>query len=382
MSGPGEQEVIVVIDDDAAMRLSCRKILAKLGHRVETFEDGTQGLEGVSRLRPGLVVVDLKMPGLSGLEVVARVRELDPLVVVVVITGYATIDTAVEAMKAGAYDFLPKPFSPEELRLIVNRSLERRRLSLEARRAEMDRELLRRRFVTFVSHQLQTPLAAVHQYLSVLQQFEETGAVEGKRREWIERCLRRAEEMQTLIRDWLTLARLESDRLVRERAPVDLGRIIPNILATYEPLAAEERVTLEARLPETGCTVAGDPNCLNVLFDNLITNAIKYNRPEGRISVTAGCQGEEVEVAVADTGVGIPPQCRERLFDEFFRVRGEGAKKTPGTGLGLAICKRIVTELGGSITVESEAGAGSTFRVRLPAWGAATAQENRTESTP
>ncbi len=369
MSEANQQEAIVVIDDDAAMRLSCRKILSRAGYLVETFEDGLQGLEGVARLKPGL-------------EVIARVHELDPLLVVVVITGYATIDTAVEAMRVGAYDFLPKPFSPEELRLIVNRGLERRRLSLEARRCEMDRELLKRRFVTFVSHQLQTPLAAVHQYLSVLQQFEDLGAVEVKRREWIERCLKRTEEMQTLIRDWLTLARLDSDKLARELVGVDLRQLIPNIVATYEPLAAQERVHLETRLPDEASRVRGDPHCLNVLFDNLISNAIKYNRPDGLVTITAHPVGEEVEVAIADTGVGIPPQFRQFLFDEFFRVRGDGAKKTPGTGLGLAICRRIVTELGGCLEVDSEPGAGSTFRVRLPAWREPAPPAGPNETTP
>ncbi len=380
MSAPGEQDLIVVIDDDAAMRLSCRKILARAGFAVETFEDGAQGLEGIARLKPGLAVVDLKMPGLSGTEVIARVHQLDPLIVVVVITGYATIDTAVEAMKAGAYDFLPKPFSPEELRLIVSRALERRHLMLESRRAEVERELLKRRFVTFVSHQLQTPLAAVHQYLSVLNHLEDSEGVAVPRREWIGRCLKRTEEMQSIIRDWLTLARLDGDTLTRQRIKVDLRQIIPNILATYEPWAAEERVSLEARLPEDACLVRGDPNCLSVLFDNLIVNAIKYNQPEGRVTVSAVSRGAETEIAVADTGVGIPPQCQESLFDEFFRVRGEGAKRTTGTGLGLSICKKIITELGGSIAVESEPGAGSTFRVRLPAWREPAAEEGRNES--
>ena len=133
MTEPVEQETIVVIDDDYAMRLSCRKILSKMGFRVETFEDGAQGPEGVASLKPGLVAVDLKMPGISGMEVITRVHEVDPEIIIVVITGYATIDTAVAAMKCGAYDFLPKPFSPDELRLIVNRGLERRRLALESR---------------------------------------------------------------------------------------------------------------------------------------------------------------------------------------------------------------------------------------------------------
>src|ERR1035437_2310715 len=102
MSEPAGPETIVVIDDDYAMRLSCAKIMSKMGLRAETFADGVHGLQGVAELKPGLVVVDLKMPGISGIEVISRVHEIDPQIILVVITGYATIDTAVEAMKSGA----------------------------------------------------------------------------------------------------------------------------------------------------------------------------------------------------------------------------------------------------------------------------------------
>jgi len=368
MLAPGEAETIVVIDDDYAMRLSCAKILAKVGLRVETFEDGVRGLDGVVKLKPGLVIVDLKMPGISGMEVISRVHEMDTQIVIVVITGYATIDTAVEAMKAGAYDFLPKPFSPEELRLIVNRGLDRRRLALESQRSEVERALLKRRFITFVSHQLQTPLVAVHQYLDVLRQLDNTAEAAAKRKEWIERCLKRTEELQNIIKDWLTLAKVEGATLSGQRVKVDLKQIIPEILKTYEETAASEQVSLEASLPEGPLWVWGDRNCLSVVFDNLITNAIKYNRPGGKVRVS-GCRSEgEIVIKVADTGVGIPEKYRPFLFDEFFRIKDEGAKRTAGTGLGLHISKKIVGEMGGTIDVESEVNVGSTFRVRLPAW--------------
>lgn len=362
---PERHPVIVVIDDDAAMRLSCQKILAKAGFQVETFEDGSQGLEGVARLRPDLLIVDLKMPGTSGLEVIERVGPLDPLLVIVVITGYATIDTAVEAMKAGAYDFLPKPFSPDELRLIVNRGLERRRLILEARRREIERELLKRRFVTFVSHQLQSPLAAVHQYLNVLKHLEDEPSAGAKRAEWYERCLKRVEEMLALIRNWLTLSAIEGQCLARSRAAVEPGPIVEAVLESCRPMAEAEGVSIEALLPASGCRVLADPDCLRVLVENLVTNAIKYNRPGGKVLLWAEPGGAEVLLAVSDTGIGIPEQYRRFVFDEFFRV-GE-AGKAPGSGLGLAIVKRIVSELGGRVQVDSEVGAGSTFRVWLPA---------------
>jgi len=359
---------VVVIDDDYAMRLSCRKILEKTGFHVETFEDGIQGLEAIARLKPPLVVVDLKMPGMSGMEVIPRVRDIDPLIVVVVITGYATIDTAVEAMQNGAYDFLPKPFSPDELRLIVKRAMERHRLALESRQAEIERELMRRRFVTFVSHQLQTPLVAIHQYLDVLKQLDDSPEVQVRRQEWFDRCLKRTEELQSMIRDWLTVAKIEGNTLCGQRTSVDLREVISEILKSYEEMAATEQVAIEARLPEQPLWVWGDRNCLSVLLDNLITNAIKYNKPGGKVDVCGSLADGEVIVSVSDTGVGIPDQYRPFLFSEFFRGKSENGKRTTGTGLGLHIAKKIVSEMGGSIGVESEVNVGSTFRVRLPAW--------------
>jgi two-component system sensor histidine kinase/response regulator len=374
-----ERERIVVIDDEYAMRLSCRQILSKSGFEVETFEDGAKGLEGVAKLRPSLAIVDLKMPGMSGLEVIPRIHEIDPEIIIVVITGYATISTAVDAMKAGAYDFLPKPFRPDELRIIVNRGLERRRLKLESRRYEMERELLKRRFVSFVSHELKRPLAAVHQYLDVLRQLGDTEEARAKRRDWLDRCLQRTQDMKSLIDDWLTLAVLESGSLFREHVKVDLKDIILHTLETYETLAAESGVTLHAELPQDAYLVRGDTNCLGVLFDNLIANAIKYNRPEGRVTVSALVEDPEIVVSVQDTGVGIPEKYHEFLFDEFFRIK-DGEKQVSGTGLGLPISKKIVSEMGGTIELESEVDVGSTFRVRLPAYTEETSAAEKTDS--
>jgi len=366
---PGaEPEVIVVIDDDYAMRLSCIEILSRSGYRVEAFEDGARGLDAVAADKPALILVDLKMPGLSGLEVIARLHEINPIMTVVVITGYATIGTAVEAMNAGAHDVLPKPFSPDELRLVVQRGLERRRLQIEAHRADLEREVQRRRFVTFVTHQLKTPLVAVHQFLDLLQRLGEEPDAPAKRAEWLQRCLVRTEELQRLIEDWLTLAKLEGGALGRHRTRVDLKPLTSNLLAGYQALAASRQVSLNAELPDTPCPVHGDPICLTVLLDNLVANAIQYNRPGGRVCVRATCPPGEVVVTVQDTGAGIPREALPFLFEEFYRVRQPGRVSPEGTGLGLHICRRIVSEMGGTIEVESTEGAGSTFRVRLPAY--------------
>jgi signal transduction histidine kinase len=364
------EERVVVIDDDAAIRLSCQQILARMGLAVEAFADGAQGLAGVARAKPGLVVVDLKMPGLSGLEVLRRLHAIDPTIVVVVITGYATIDTAIEAMKAGAYDFLPKPFAPDQLRVIVDRALERRRLERESRRREVESEMLKRRFVSFVSHQLKTPLAAVHQYLDLLARMEGDAGVEAKRRDWIRRCLERSDEMRRLIDEWLTLARIEGGSLGGRREPVDLAPLLARVVDGQAERAARDGLTLTLALePGPGgrpasWLVEGDPSCFAVLFENLIDNALKYNRSGGSVAVVGSPAAGEAVVEVRDTGEGIAAEALPFLFEEFFRARSAG--KTRGSGLGLAICRRIAAESGGGIEVESRPGEGSTFRVRLP----------------
>ena len=368
-------ETVVVIDDDRAIRLSCEKILARSGYEVVCFENGALGLEAVADRKPALVLVDLKMPGISGLDVIARVREIDPTAVVIVITGYASVESAVDAMKAGAYDFLPKPFSPDELRLVADRGLERRRLVLEARRGELERELLKRRFVTFVSHQLKSPLVAVHQYLEVLRRLGETEDVQAKREMWLDRCLERTRELTSIIEDWLTFASLEQSSLSRTRETVDVRIPIRKLVEGYEELATEQSVSLTTNLPANPCPVNGDPTCLTILFDNLIINAIRYNRPGGSVTVGAECRPGEVVVSVTDTGIGIPESYLSMLFDEFFRVGGR-SEGPSGTGLGLPISRRIATEHGGVIDVHSVEGAGSTFTVRLPRHEIDTAPED------
>ena len=348
------------------MRLSCKQILAKMGFEVEVFDNGADGLDGVARLKPVLVVVDLKMPGIGGMEVVARVHELDPETVILVITGYATIGTAVEAMKTGAYDFLPKPFSPDEMRVIVQRGLERRSLLRETQRLRADQEQLRRRFVTFVSHQLQSPLSAVHQYLDVLKRLGDTPEHHAQRAQWLDRCLTRTSELQELIRDWLTLSRVEAGSFVRGSEAIDLREVVADVPERYGDRAAAQHVGIEVVATTEPCPVLADRKALDVLLDNLVVNAIKYNRPGGTVTITLETRGNEIRLAVTDTGIGIPEAQREFLFNEFFRVHSETAGDIPGTGLGLAICKRIAAELGASIEVESREGEGTTFCVALP----------------
>jgi len=361
-----QESTVFVIDDDEIIRLSCEQILQKSGYTVESFGNGHEGIERLKQARPPLLVVDIKMPELDGFEVIRIVRKIDPDIVIVVITGYATIETAVDAMKMGAYDFLPKPFTPGELRLIIERGFERWRLTKEAQLLRKQKEEVERKFITLVSHQLKGPLGAVKQYLDVLL-YTYRDRLPGETVEWISRSQARIEEMIELIQDWLMLAKLDKGTLCDPNASSDLAKVVDSVINEYRQLPSAASLTLSVEMaPDLGL-IRGDAVSLNMLVDNLVSNAVKYNRPGGSIKVRAGREDKWITLEVSDTGLGISPAFRPHLFEEFYRVKTPETQNIPGTGLGLVICKRIVEELDGSIEVDSKEGEYTTFLVKLPA---------------
>jgi two-component system sensor histidine kinase/response regulator len=363
-----EKPTILIIDDEEAMRDSCTMILTKDGFRAESAENGRIGLEKVRELKPALALIDLKMPGLSGLEVLEKIRDIDPETIPIVITGYATVESAVEAMKKGAYDFLPKPFSPDELRIIIGRALERRKLAQEAETLRREKKLMEENFITMVSHQLRSPLVAIQQYFEVILAGM-AGRVEDTQKEMILRAKERLGGLLQLINDWLDMARISRGRIVDKFKSVALDKLLEKQIEFMRPLAEEFKVRLELRPAQEPALVLADEQSLEQVFSNLITNAIKYNKPQGSVTVTLCEEDQAILVEVADTGIGISKEQLPFIFDQFYRVSRREDQKIRGTGLGLAIAKKIVEAHHGSIQVSSEPGRGSTFSVRLPKAG-------------
>lgn len=356
---------VLVIDDEEAMRDSCSMILTKDGFRAETAENGQVGLEKMKEMKPDLALIDLKMPGISGFDVLEKIKDIDPQIIPIVITGYATVESAVEAMKKGAYDFLPKPFTPEELRIIIKRALERRRLALEAETLRREKKLLEENFITMVTHQLRSPLVAIQQYFEVILAGM-AGQVEETQKEMILRARERLESLLRLINDWLDLARINKGQIVDKFKPLALEKLLEKQAEFLKPLAQEYEVTLELRPAEKPAFVLGDEQSLEQVFLNLISNAIKYNKPKGSVVVALREDENYIVTDVKDTGIGIAKEHLPFLFDQFYRVSRREDLKTKGTGLGLSIAKKIVEAHNGSIQVESELGQGSTFSVWLP----------------
>jgi two-component system sensor histidine kinase/response regulator len=370
---------ILVIDDEPGIREGCRRVLGAHGFQVEVAEDGQAGLRRVQEGGLDLVLLDVMMPGVSGIELIAPIHAHDPEIVCVIITGYGTVELAVEAIRQGAYDFINKPFTADDLVLRVNQGVERRRLSLESRRcllAEQEARQLNEEkthleeinraktaFVRLVTHELRAPIAAIQSYLRLILD----GYVPPEReREIISRAEVRAQEQLALISDLLELSRLQDGRVPEKSSMANLGDILRDVVQQFEGQARQKDQRLDVSISCSLPPVRVMADQFKSVWVNLISNALKYTPAGGSISVQLDCHDDSIVGEVTDTGIGIPAASQEHLFDEFFRAQNAKAFTEQGTGLGLAIVKQIIERSGGGISFVSEEGKGTTFRFTLP----------------
>ncbi|MBI4863611.1 MAG: response regulator [Candidatus Riflebacteria bacterium] len=354
---------MLVVDDEEWMRDACTQILEPQGFEVVTAADGQAGLQLAGQCSPDLVLLDLRMPGLDGMAYLKAVKGLDPEIVGIVITGYATLEVAVQAMKAGAYDFLPKPFKPEELRGVVRRGLEHRRAALRALarlHAEAPAEELH---LAMLAHRFKAPLAVMRQCTTVVLEGY-VGDISPRARGMIEIVAQRADQMMRFVNDWLTLSHLKDGEGLQKVVGVKIVPLVQEAVMRAKQSAEAERLQVDCEVIAEPGTLLADPSALGDLFDALLDNASRYTPPGGRVTVEISRARAEALVAVNDTGPGISPEDLTHIFKPFFRAKAQ--RDIPGTGLGLAIVKGIAEAHGGRIEVRTVMGRGSTFQVFLP----------------
>jgi len=456
---PAESHKILVVDDEEGIRRGCERVLRSQGHQVLLAESGEKGL-GILRQQPDidLVLVDLRMPGISGFEFLVQAEEIAVETVFVMITAYATIEAAVEATKRGAYDFIAKPFAPDDFLRLVNRALERVRLIRERNRLDAERrqrmlelateksqfrtvidcmadgvmvcnaeqvlvlynpaalkilspvqsvqmplavnkvlecedlvemisnvskqkkrlsnevllcsepkeiwvlanvapvidvasgqflgtvtvlrditevkrvEHVKAQFMNMVAHELRSPLSAVDFYLSVIGE----GYVQDKEKlqEFIERSKQRIRALVDLVGDLLNMSRMEAGTVRREIVPQKIGNILSEVKELMQPLADKNQIRLELYIPDLIAQINSDREELIRLFNNLVSNAIKYNKQDGYVRISAEQDGPYVRVSVTDTGIGISNKGLSHLFPNFFEKKEKRQSELPEPGWG------------------------------------------------
>ena len=374
-----EPATILVIDDELGIREGCRRVLDREGYQVTMAATGEEGWQQIQSGQFDLVLLDVMMPDIGGMELLKRIVAFDPDLVCIIITGYATIELAVQAIKQGAYDFIAKPFDANTLLLTVQQGLERGRLSREAKRlaqVEAEKEVLERRkteleeldrvktsFTLTVAHELRAPVAAIQSYLRLI--------LDGyippdQQRQYLVRAEQRAAAQLELISDLLDLARLQDPDLHVRHEPVNLAESLREVCDLMSSRALEKQIRFTISVPETETTITADPRHMTQLWANLVSNAIKYTEDGGAVDVTMAVREGQAVTTVCDTGIGIAADDLARIFEEFYRTKAAKALSQMGTGLGLALVQRIVETYGGQIDVQSTVGEGSTFKVTLP----------------
>lgn len=482
---------LLVADDEKVIREGIQRILAKEPVRMTMVEDGFQAWEAMEQHPFDLLLLDLKMPRMDGMEVLQRVKDSFPEQIVIIITGHATVESAVEAMKYGAYDFVTKPFTPDQLRLVVRRALEKRGLQIEAKRLREEQEkslkdiameksriqtiihcmasgvlvtdrdqsvvlynpaltrlmkltgqppvgkplpespslkplseaiaqvlkeerpqtisqefslddpdsitlrthtaavtgdgeevlgsvsviqditylkaldLMKNEFVAMVAHELRAPLSAIQQQISVILQGL-AGAVTDKQHELLTRSRERSDGLLNLIRDLLDISKMETGRSFQQKSPLDLFPLAEKTVALLQPQAQAKQQSLALGADPNLPMINADPQAMEEVLTNLISNALKYTPEKGAIQVELRPEADYLLIQVSDNGIGISQEDLVRIFDKFYRVKNEKTRKIVGTGLGLPIVKQIVEAHLGFIRVESRLDQGTTFKVFIP----------------
>jgi PAS domain S-box-containing protein len=482
---------VLIVDDERGLRSGTKRLLESEGYEVDAAQNGTEGIAFGTSSDYDLAIIDLKMPDVGGLQVLKQIREVHPNTVCFIATGYPGFDTATESAKLGAFNYIPKPFTPEELLSNLKQGYDRRLLLLEADKWRRQREesllevafektrlntiinsitdgilvvnkqgqavlfnpsaliflqlpsiiieeyiidklnpaiadlinkflsknifekksysaqievkpnrelfieatsspvphpdgslagvvvvmkniteskkleYLKSQFVSMVSHELKAPIAAVYGYLRLFSDPTISLSQEQKINH-INRSQVRLDGLLKMVNDLLDISRMEMKTVHREIKDLNVAEVITSILELFQMELKKKDLNLVFNLPEQDYIIKADSDEITRLFTNLISNAIKYNREKGIVEINLQQAGKYVLTTITDSGIGMKPEEKQRLFHEFFRAKNEHTKNISGTGLGLSIVKRIVESYAGRIEVESEFGKGTTFKIYLP----------------
>jgi signal transduction histidine kinase len=373
-----------VTDDDVATLKTISAGLEDMGYRVTTAANGQEALALLRKKAFNIVIVDIRLPDISGLEILETAKELNPEAAVIMITGHASIETAVDAINEGAYAYILKPVAMNEVGNIINNALREQQLLIENRELveslqqsnrkleEANRALeqvIRTRSdfmaIARTSHELRTPLNSIIGFSEVLLDKEAPPINQATHDEFLGYIHISAQRLLHLIDGILDLSKIESGKMTLEPSEFDLAMLIEDIKMTTKPMLDTKRQNLETEIGDGISSIFADEPKMRRILLNLISNAHKCSPSGGKIRVACRLENpHQLLCSVIDNGIGISPQDQQRIFEEFGQVRKNA--KGQGTGLGLSIAKRLVELHGGNIWVVSEADRGSTFTFSIP----------------
>ncbi len=417
---------ILIVDDEKSIRLTLSAFLQDEGYEVATAEDADRACALLANGAWDVVVTDIVLPGVSGVELLKAIRAAAPDVQVIMMTGEPTVETATEAVRAGARDYLSKPVGKDAIVRSVTTAVQMKQLADDKRRLEeenrrhqanlerlvaertgelrLSRDELEQRviertndlnlakqaaeaanraksdFLANMSHELRTPLGAIIGFSQLLEE-KLYGALNPKQEEYVKDILDSGRHLLSLINDILDLAKIEAGRMDLEPSFFPIAKLIEESLIMVKEKCAKHGIRLTTDIADEvkALSILADERKLKQVLFNLLSNASKFTPDGGAITVSVnladfrprtsdlGPRTSALLISVSDTGIGISKEHQAKIFDEFYQVASVAKGKSPGTGLGLSLVKRMVERHGGRVWVESDGeGQGSTFRFIIP----------------
>ncbi len=357
---------ILVVDDSVANLTLLAEILRDAGYKPRLARNGKFALTAVRETPPDLILLDINMPEMNGYEVCGQLKADRALsdIPIIFLSALQETDDKVKAFQAGAADYMTKPFQHEEVLARVRTHLELRRQKLQLQetiQALTRLEALRDNLTHMIVHDMRSPLKTIAGYLTLLADHEgENMSASGLR--FIGEARQSIEQLIDTVNSMLDLSRLEAGELKLKLSECDLGDMAASALAAFGMQRGDRQWTLD--VPPQKVLINADEALIHRVIQNLIGNAIKFTRLDGRIRVRLLLENRQARLEVIDDGLGIPLESQEKIFEKFGQV--ESADSRVGTGLGLFFCKLAIELHHGCIGVQSEAGKGSTFWFTLP----------------
>ena len=410
---------LLVVDDEESVAVTMGAILEMDGYSVSVTMSGADALRQIREMPFDLVLTDLRLDDIDGLTILSEICRIHPDTVTIILTGYASMESAIKALREGAYDYLVKPCDVDELRAVVARGIERRQLGLQLkerlgeletanrtiRELNQDLELridaataqlqvrmqelataleqlqeidrLKSRFLSMASHELKTPLTSISGLAQVLLRRMRRRLEMGRPNdeEWqeeqdghvgrLELLNSQTARLGRLVDELLDVSRIESGKLEFRLQPVDMAQLLGEVAERMQLSTTQHTISVDLKGAAEN-PVDADRDHLEQVLDNLVSNAIKFSPEGGTIMLRVREQGDTVVVSIKDPGVGIPGDQLDAVFGLFYQAEDPVSRRTGGMGLGLYISKEIISRHGGQIWAESEPGAGSTFNFSLP----------------